>query len=202
MIFEKHEPAIINNENFSFYSIDDETAKWRFCTPPDCLIRLNRYLIEKDSIVQFINMLISNYDVLSCVYIPENTEYFSKVQKLIRIKNFQNNGWKQDTTNYNLFIKKIDNLAEDEMKLLYDFYIRDLFIFANKGMDFSNINNILCDLNFLNFPLKFEEFGFTEQALKSIERYQIATINILKFYIETEANKQRSIFTCYSPWKL
>ena len=201
-IFQKHEPANIKKEHFAIIKIEKDTKKWKFKDFPNCVDSLNRYLIEKEDICEFINYLTTIYDVYSFAYFATKSNHLTKVQKIIKQRNFQKNGWEKNDEIDDFYVYKISCFNEVQASLIDDYCVDTIFVFLERGKNISNINKILKKFDFFNQPKDTGSFFLTNNSIASLLDYKIGSINMQSFFYERNANEERSIFICYVPWKL
>jgi hypothetical protein len=201
-IFQKHEPANIKKEYFTIIKIEKDTKKWQFKDFPNCVNSLNRYLIEKEDICEFINYLTTTYDIYSFVYFATKSNHLTKVQKIIKQRNFQKNGWEKSDEIDDLYVYKISCFNEVQASLIDDYDVDTIFVFLEKGRNINNINKILKEFSYFSQPKDIGSFYLTKDSISALLDYKIGSINMQGDFYERNANEERSIFICYVPWKL
>lgn len=198
LIFERHEPASIKKENFSIIEVYNEN-KWDYQKTPKSIKFINRYLIEKNKSIDFINYLSRQYQTYSCIYLGNKSDNLTKIEKYKKKKNLMKYEW---TENEDLYTKKISIIDRNQIDLIEDYCQDSILIFLRENNKISDFSEIIKGIGLLNIPKDTPYFCLTKEAILNIIKYDVAILYKLNSYYEGNVNEERDIYICYSPWKL
>ncbi|OCL26009.1 hypothetical protein U472_08255 [Orenia metallireducens] len=196
-IYEKHEPASINKGNFGFVKIKDEN-NWGFINPPDDIRLLNRYIIEKTNIGDFIKVSNDNYFIYSCI-LANRSDKLTKIQRMFKENKLKKNGWVECNQVKELYIKNISNLNEIELELMFDRHSRSMLILAEEKKSIEELIEILREIDLFIQP---RTVGSYYPTLKFIPTLVSENVSVGYFRRLLEPLRARDVLILYSPWKL
>lgn len=201
LIFERHEPASIKKENFSIIKVFSGN-KWSFQKAPESIKLINRYLIEKNKSIDFINHLLISYQTYSCIYLSNKSDNLTKIEKYKKTKNLIKYGWTESEVLADLYIKKITFIDKKQINLIEDYCQDSIIIFLGKNNKLSDFARISKEIGLVDMPKSTAYFCLTKKSILNIIDYNISILYKLTSYYEGNANEERDIYVCYSPWKL
>lgn len=199
-IFERHEPASIKKKSFNIIKIYN-TKKWEYKKVPDYISHLNRYLIEKDNLIGFINSQITSFNIYSCIYTEIKARFLTKVQRFKKEKSLIKSGWVASRSINGLFVNKLSLLKTSDTEQFEDLYQDSVFVLQNKQCE-ADILDIVQSINLLDMPENATDFYLTSESLINLIRCKITLVYKITGYYENNANEERDIYVCYSPMKL
>lgn len=203
MIFQRHEPATIMNEHFSFINIDNDNYRWME-NPPTKLNKVNRYLIEKNQLNEFFDNLSASFSIYSCICLSKKAEYLTRIQKLILEKKILKNNWKllYSIDNVKLFSQKLSSITPDQLQLIEDTTLDCVFFICNKAKEKEDLIKLSIAIDLLNQPKDTSQYFPTEGAINLLDQEGITLSFFSKNYYQEDINQERDIIICYSPIKL
>ena len=176
-----------------YYFIEDD--------PKDIQL-LNRYLIEKNNMMKFINGLAEVYKVSSCIYMPNKSFYLTNIQKIIKEKGIKKEGWVEIPNKKGLLINDITTISSIQLEVAIDYYLDTIYIVSKNRRSLDDLIQLLDRINLFNQPKTLGSFYPTENLINALVDYKVAVIYLKRGFSENNISEERDMFVCYSSWKL
>jgi hypothetical protein len=202
--YEKHEPASISKEAYSFISIcsdniSDSKKNWCFVDAPAEIESLNRYVVGKENIIEFISVLMSQNDVYSCIYLSNKAARLTKIQKQFKEKKLIKNGWEECTFKKELYIKSMDNVFEGDIDFISDIDTDSVLLVCKDSKVQEDLMKVLDGIDLFDQPKDISSYYPTKKVISTLKQSNVAIIYFKRLLEELSA---RDVFISYSPWDI
>lgn len=202
--FQKHEPAIIEEEYFPIlekagledFQISEE--------PPCILKKVNRYLIEKESFSEFVKKTSGEYNFYFIVSFVPKKEHFSKIQLLFSKKKMITNNWRVENKDSDEeFLFKMVPLLEEDIEFLDNLSTFNLFLMSKKDLSVEILKKTIKKIDLNIHPRNFGGYIPSVKALNTLIEENIS-LGFFKtsYYEGYDSTKERTIVVLYSPWNM
>lgn len=203
--YEKHEPATINKNNYSYIQINNHKPStgseknWCFVDAPADIKLLNRYIVEKEQILEFMNMLQGEYQIYSCIHLSGKSNRLTNIQRKLKESKISKNGWSKNSSEVEVFIKSIDMVDEVIVDILSDISIDSILLITKKDKPLDDILRILKDMDFFIQPQNAIAFYLTKNNIDALISNDVGVVFFERLLKELKA---RDIFVSYFPERL
>ncbi|MCM0649719.1 hypothetical protein NBE98_15235 [Clostridium swellfunianum] len=196
--FEKHQPASLKNELFRWISINEDGSYNIVDETLENIEKINRYVIEKWSIEEFLLQLLKSKEIYLCFYVGKRSKSLTKVQKLFKEKSLMKHGCKKSIYREDFYFESLKNLPLLPYDLIDDYYCDSMFVVSEKELDEKRLIWLVGNLNLFNQPLELGDYFPTTDVIPSILREEIGIVFLKRHYCYWNHDQERDVFVYYT----
>ncbi|WP_341963519.1 hypothetical protein NM897_17110 (plasmid) [Planococcus maritimus] len=202
ILFQRHEPAKQNNDNFGWIRVIDNEYDF-IGNEPKGITDINRYLVEKDNLLDFISEVSQNSIVYSCISLGQKSRTLTKTQLFLLKKKIISKGW-SNSKNIKIpqvFLREAINIELNQVEVLENHNLDSLLLICKDFKKEEEILSLLGRVDLLNQPVDLGHYFPTEVTLKTLLKERIGIAFLQPYYYEEDITaNERTILVYYSPW--